>query len=163
MSSPSTNSSSHSSLCCASCKSTEDISTILPKDDKFNIYRYCDPSKQCMDHVILCSKCKLELQETWTCYVCQTGQIDRKHDFTVVMQKLNFTSIALLCNNPDCYVYTSIEAQTHFGQELHLACAQCFKMDPGFKCSKCKFVSYCNRECQTLHWPIHKLGCKKRK
>lgn len=29
------------------------------------------------------------------------------------------------------------------------------------KCSACKEVSYCSRECQISHWPQHKLSCKK--
>jgi hypothetical protein len=29
------------------------------------------------------------------------------------------------------------------------------------KCSICKEASYCSRECQTIHWPQHKLSCKK--
>lgn len=29
------------------------------------------------------------------------------------------------------------------------------------KCSSCKFVHYCSRECQTHHWSYHRLDCKK--
>ncbi|KAK7085593.1 Ankyrin repeat and MYND domain-containing protein 2 [Halocaridina rubra] len=29
------------------------------------------------------------------------------------------------------------------------------------KCSKCKYVQYCNRRCQKLHWVIHKKFCDK--
>ena len=28
-------------------------------------------------------------------------------------------------------------------------------------CGKCKKIHYCSRECQTAHWPVHKLICKK--
>jgi len=27
------------------------------------------------------------------------------------------------------------------------------------KCSACKMVSYCNEECQKMHWPVHKKEC----
>jgi len=27
-------------------------------------------------------------------------------------------------------------------------------------CSKCKQVSYCNKDCQAAHWPAHKAPCK---
>ena len=36
------------------------------------------------------------------------------------------------------------------------------KDDAGYDwCSKCKQVFYCSRECQLLHWPVHKPECKK--
>ena len=28
------------------------------------------------------------------------------------------------------------------------------------RCSACKLVKYCSRNCQIAHWPMHKLGCK---
>lgn len=28
------------------------------------------------------------------------------------------------------------------------------------KCSRCKKVYYCSKECQKRHWPTHKLSCK---
>ncbi|XP_006455358.1 hypothetical protein AGABI2DRAFT_226828 [Agaricus bisporus var. bisporus H97] len=34
---------------------------------------------------------------------------------------------------------------------------------PGtFICTKCRLVSYCSKECQTVHWPTHKQDCKDR-
>ena len=30
------------------------------------------------------------------------------------------------------------------------------------KCSTCKSVRYCTRECQVAHWPVHKLQCNVR-
>ena len=27
-------------------------------------------------------------------------------------------------------------------------------------CSRCQRISYCSKECQKLHWPLHKLVCK---
>ena len=28
------------------------------------------------------------------------------------------------------------------------------------RCSACKLIKYCSRNCQITHWPMHKLGCK---
>ncbi|KAJ6632099.1 hypothetical protein B0H10DRAFT_2426955 [Mycena sp. CBHHK59/15] len=48
---------------------------------------------------------------------------------------------------------------------IYTACTNCFKNDgdePGLKlsrCGKCKGVWYCSKECQTKHWPQHKLSC----
>jgi len=42
-----------------------------------------------------------------------------------------------------------------------LRCDYCFKeADKLFKCSKCKFVSYCGRDCQSGDWNIHKHECR---
>ena len=33
-----------------------------------------------------------------------------------------------------------------------MACAVCGKIEAEGQCSRCKKVSYCSRECQTVHW-----------
>ncbi|KAG1842687.1 hypothetical protein C8R48DRAFT_737374 [Suillus tomentosus] len=39
-------------------------------------------------------------------------------------------------------------------------CTQCQKtLDKPLKCSKCKGVWYCSKECQKKHWPAHKSAC----
>lgn len=38
-------------------------------------------------------------------------------------------------------------------------CSTCGDEKPDKKCSKCKQVQYCDRECQRLHWFIHKKEC----
>lgn len=40
-------------------------------------------------------------------------------------------------------------------------CSTCGDEKPDKKCSKCKQVQYCDRECQRLHWFIHKKECGK--
>ena len=46
-------------------------------------------------------------------------------------------------------------------------CCQCHKrhdpLDRSLKCSGCKRVHYCSRECQKEHWPIHRIQCKEKK
>lgn len=38
-------------------------------------------------------------------------------------------------------------------------CDTCGEEKAESKCSKCKCVSYCNQECQKLHWFTHKKVC----
>lgn len=38
-------------------------------------------------------------------------------------------------------------------------CSSCGEEKPDKKCSKCKEVQYCDRECQRLHWFMHKKSC----
>ncbi|XP_044733778.1 ankyrin repeat and MYND domain-containing protein 2 [Chrysoperla carnea] len=40
-------------------------------------------------------------------------------------------------------------------------CITCLQFKPNKKCSKCKQVQYCDRECQRLHWFIHKKICQR--
>lgn len=40
-------------------------------------------------------------------------------------------------------------------------CSTCGEEKPAKKCSKCKTVQYCDRECQRLHWFIHKKACNR--
>jgi 3-phosphoinositide dependent protein kinase-1 len=39
-------------------------------------------------------------------------------------------------------------------------CGWCGKENVSSKCSLCKTVFYCNRECQVKHWASHKLTCE---
>lgn len=54
----------------------------------------------------------------------------------------------------------AINGQRGF-QDLHIFCSCCGDENPDKKCSKCKQVQYCNRECQRLHWQIHKKECSR--
>jgi hypothetical protein len=43
-----------------------------------------------------------------------------------------------------------------------LSCAHCGANSPDVKqCGKCKLAYFCNRKCQTKHWPLHKRCCSK--
>ena len=40
------------------------------------------------------------------------------------------------------------------------ACHNCFKTKTDMlKCSLCLKVRYCSKECQKIHWPLHKAEC----
>jgi hypothetical protein len=40
-------------------------------------------------------------------------------------------------------------------------CGKCGREGELKKCARCLSVAYCGRECQTAHWPTHKVHCKK--
>ena len=49
-------------------------------------------------------------------------------------------------------------------ENVAVSCRQCKKImenEEIKRCSRCKFVAYCSRECQTMHWREHKQYCKK--
>lgn len=39
-------------------------------------------------------------------------------------------------------------------------CANCGRMHDLKKCARCRQVYYCDRDCQTIHWSVHKTGCQ---
>ena len=43
----------------------------------------------------------------------------------------------------------------------NLICSTCGEEKATKKCSKCKSVQYCDKECQKLHWFMHKKVCAK--
>lgn len=40
-------------------------------------------------------------------------------------------------------------------------CATCAEVNATKKCAKCKAVQYCDRECQRIHWFVHKKECNR--
>ncbi|XP_012272395.1 ankyrin repeat and MYND domain-containing protein 2 [Orussus abietinus] len=55
-------------------------------------------------------------------------------------------------------VSAAINGQRGFTDNLQI-CITCGEEKATKKCSKCKAVQYCDRECQRLHWFMHKKAC----
>lgn len=55
-------------------------------------------------------------------------------------------------------IKSAINGQRGFQDTISL-CSSCGEEKPDKKCSKCKEVQYCDRECQRLHWFMHKKVC----
>lgn len=55
-------------------------------------------------------------------------------------------------------INTTVNGQRGFKDTVVL-CSACGHEKPEKKCSKCKVVQYCDRECQRLHWFMHKKTC----
>jgi hypothetical protein len=83
------------------------------------------------------------------------------------------------CGRPECVIKAKKEAKSVMrqvssnldtlpdGSRLYdkklRVCAKCQKGEPDgiqmSKCSRCKVVYYCNRECQVADWKVHKKKC----
>ena len=57
------------------------------------------------------------------------------------------------------FLSSSINGQRGFQDDN--ACATCGEEKVPHKCSSCKSVQYCDRDCQKIHWSIHKKECDK--
>lgn len=55
-------------------------------------------------------------------------------------------------------VSAAINGQRGFLENAQV-CVTCSEEKATKKCSKCKVVQYCDRECQRLHWFMHKKAC----
>lgn len=44
-------------------------------------------------------------------------------------------------------------------EEISRFCAQCSKPNCTKRCSECKNIYYCSKECQKNHWNVHKKNC----
>ncbi|XP_014470132.1 PREDICTED: ankyrin repeat and MYND domain-containing protein 2 [Dinoponera quadriceps] len=55
-------------------------------------------------------------------------------------------------------VSAAINGQRGFNDNAQI-CVTCGEDKAVKKCSKCKAVQYCDRECQRLHWFMHKKAC----
>lgn len=61
------------------------------------------------------------------------------------------------------YVEKALEKfDIQFDRELFKICAMCSKLCHHNRCSTCKEVYYCNRDCQKKHWSTHKNQCSKK-
>jgi len=41
----------------------------------------------------------------------------------------------------------------------HIYCLSCGRSQAAFKCTRCKQAQYCSRDCQKVHWGLHKRIC----
>ncbi|CAH1986466.1 unnamed protein product [Acanthoscelides obtectus] len=57
-------------------------------------------------------------------------------------------------------INAAINGQKGFIDNISV-CSTCGEEKPAKKCSKCKAVQYCDRNCQRLHWHWHKKACQR--
>lgn len=56
-------------------------------------------------------------------------------------------------------ILNAINSQSNFNDDSSSPCVTCTEPKALKKCSKCRAVQYCDRECQRLHWFVHKKEC----
>lgn len=73
------------------------------------------------------------------------------------------TSLARGSDSPPALsvIKTAINGQRAFADNETPSCSTCGEEKASKKCSKCKKVQYCDRECQRLHWFAHKKECER--
>lgn len=77
---------------------------------------------------------------------------DHNHVFTKKKMGFHCLTQEYYCGQPN-----SIATKT---PKNITSCASCNKANSTQRCSKCKEVYYCGRDCQQKHWAIHKTHCK---
>lgn len=92
---------------------------------------------------------------------------EKKFNYNALIQLSSLSGIhnhymgAVVCS-PECYMAFSKES-TEKGKTLHFQkiCAACGKTKPRMaNCARCHVTTYCNRDCQKVHWSKHKAECK---
>ncbi|XP_075220966.1 ankyrin repeat and MYND domain-containing protein 2 [Lycorma delicatula] len=73
------------------------------------------------------------------------------------------TSLARGSESPPALsvIRTAINGQRAFADNDTPSCSTCGEEKASKKCSKCKKVQYCDRECQRLQWFAHKKECER--
>jgi hypothetical protein len=42
-------------------------------------------------------------------------------------------------------------------------CGNCGNAEATSRCSRCRVIAYCNKDCQKAHWSLHKRMCAAKK
>jgi len=75
-----------------------------------------------------------------------------------LFQQIVRTVTASAANAPALSILVSCINGQHFASAEDKSCSTCGELG-GKMCQNCKSVFYCNRECQKLHWFVHKKHC----
>ena len=62
---------------------------------------------------------------------------------------------------PQCGLMEAMNGPASSKERVCAACGRRWR-ERMFKCSQCRSVLYCNKECQKAHWKDHKKVCKKK-
>ena len=91
---------------------------------------------------------------------------DLKAGFTLVLlygERKQFMdcSVGIRCEEPDDATVFRASLATVVRESIEIGKSNCFQChNTGTsKCGRCKVSTYCSKECQASHWPIHKQLC----
>jgi hypothetical protein len=110
----------------------------------------------------------------WRCVECDlpaTTLVHQPHSYVHLKEDPFIVDFAApVCFESSRCIHIIHEEKHHLATEVMKmnidknSCGHCNKMpkDKLFKrCSRCKVISYCSRECQVAAWSDHKIWCKK--
>lgn len=67
-----------------------------------------------------------------------------------------------MAHSRDCSTDIELSCHTKAGGDVIVKCSFCNSSSGKLKkCTRCSTAQYCGKHCQTKHWPIHKMECKK--
>lgn len=108
---------------------------VMSVDHVKNVIYLMDFETQCYKK---CPQCDLHfMMDPSTCKFCKMEYCSDK------------CLEAAIRNHVKCY----------FEDKLKHQCGMCSQDDCHLKCSRCKSIRYCSKECQRKHWPVHKNKC----
>jgi 2-polyprenyl-3-methyl-5-hydroxy-6-metoxy-1,4-benzoquinol methylase len=148
--------------------------------------QYCSKDCQTKHWPAHCSSChgisedKDNLATTTTCNIQSTMKSECSfcNEVSQSLKKCKQCGKAQYCNKQcqtkhwpehksNCKKFAKAEAPPESSAAIHPAkslaatCSFCKRNTHALKkCQQCGAAQYCNRECQTLHWPCHKLTCQ---
>jgi hypothetical protein len=132
---------------------------------KYAYYSIKTKSIQKLNEVPLCTSCNLNynIPPDAKCYQCLKYVVDVKYNYELTHLCLNrLKETAYVCSR-ECYdlIYNNRNSDNADKVQVLKQCASCLKLAINCKrCSICKYVVYCNKECQVKDWPAHKIICK---
>lgn len=127
----------------------------------FDIKVFCDKHTEIIEQLgkQRCVQCRKDMD---SCIYRNFGNnLVCPHCFQLDFINTNQTVHKTCCSLP-CYIKEKNYAKSRKELEVKLICCFCGTVKEKMsKCKGCLKVYYCNRECQTKHWSLHRPVCEK--
>ena len=97
----------------------------------------------------------LEEYRTSTAATPDRGKDNNKHNFSFMGKMTSFMRRSLIWT-------LEMEKRSKVHQDTRLQpCGNCYERRGTRRCLGCLYVMYCSRECQRVHWVVHKKICRR--
>jgi len=102
------------------------------------------------------------IPENLDCLLRKGVQSFPYHETTIMQQLVTSLAHTKVCQDPGAWgvICSLVNGQKGFRDKD--PCSTCGEEDGTKKCSKCHFDAYCDKECQRLHWFVHKKYCQEK-